>query len=191
MQDLRRQLRKQRRQLNRFQQNQAEKQVFHRLIRSPKFQSAQHIGIYLHAFGEIQTQLIINYALSKHKKIYLPMICNMNKHLVWVHISRNQYQNKRFSMHHLGMQEPIQSRGIHVSNLDLLLMPLLACDIKGTRVGMGGGFYDRTLASALYKPYRIGLAHNFQYINDVIFRKKWDQPLDELITPTKSLRFKR
>ena len=191
MQDLRRQLRKQRRQLNHFQQQQSEKQVFHRLIRSPKFQSAQHIGMYLHAFGEIQTKLIIDYALSKHKKIYLPMICNMNQHLVWVRISRNQYQNKRFSMHRLGMQEPMQSRGLHVSKLDLLLMPLLACDYSGTRLGKGGGFYDRTLASAKFKPYRLGLAHTFQLTNIPILRKKWDQPLDELTTPTKSLRFKR
>jgi 5-formyltetrahydrofolate cyclo-ligase len=76
------------------------------------------------------------------------MICNMNQRLVWVKVSRNQFQNKRFSHHPLGMQEPMATRGQHVSHLDLLLMPLLACDPYGTRIGMGGGFYDKTLASA-------------------------------------------
>ena len=46
------------------------------------------------------------------------------------------------------MKEPMATRGQHVSTLDLLIMPLLACDQLGTRIGMGGGFCDRTLATA-------------------------------------------
>ncbi|WP_171264678.1 5-formyltetrahydrofolate cyclo-ligase [Acinetobacter sp. ANC 4558] len=191
MHKLRRQLRKQRRQLNHFQQLQAESRVFHQLIRTPEFISAKHIGIYLHAFGEIRTHKIIEYAFSKNKKIYLPLICNMNQHLVWVQINLQQYRNKRFSLHHLGMQEPKCTRGLHVSKLELLIMPLLACNEDGIRVGMGGGFYDRTLAHAQYKPTRLGLAHDFQLIHHKIIPQKWDEALDGLIIPTKLLRFKR
>ncbi len=68
------------------------------------------------------------------------MICNMNQNLMWVKISSSQYLNKRFSHHPLGMKEPMASRGQHVSTLDLLIMPLLACDHLGTRIGMGGGY---------------------------------------------------
>ena len=191
MNDLRRQLRKQRRQLDRFQQTQAETQIFHKLIHSHQFQSAQHIGLYLHAFGEIQTQKIIKYAFTKNKKIYLPMICKMSQCLVWIPITQQLYNNNRFSTHILGMKEPMKSRGFHVSKLDLVLMPLLACDLYGTRLGMGGGFYDRTLASSKYKPIRIGLAHNFQLLSQKLLRQKWDQPIDYLITPTNLLNFKR
>lgn len=191
MNDLRRQLRKQRRQLDRFQQTQAETQIFHRLIRSHQFQSAKHIGLYLHAFGEIQTKKIIKYAFTKNKIIYLPMICEMNQCLVWLPITQKLYNNNRFTHHTLGMKEPKKSRGLHVSQLDLIFMPLLACDSYGTRLGMGGGFYDRTLASAKYKPIRIGLAHNFQLLSQKLLRQKWDQPLDCLITPTHLLNFKR
>ena len=120
------------------------------------------------------------------------MICNMNQRLVWVKVSRNQFQNKRFSHHPLGMQEPMATRGQHVSHLDLLLMPLLACDPYGTRIGMGGGFYDKTLASARYhRPFRLGLAHHFQLVPQRLIREKWDQPLDGLLTPQQHLRFKR
>ncbi len=66
------------------------------------------------------------------------MICSINQRLVWVRISKNQYVNRRFSHHPLGMKEPMATRGKHVSKLDLLLMPLLACDQYGTRIGMGG-----------------------------------------------------
>lgn len=188
---LRKQLRKQRRSLNLWTQRQAEQQVLQRLVRLSHFQSSQHIGVYLHAFGEIHTQKIIHYCFAHQKHVYLPMICNMNQQLVWVEITRNQYCNQRFSHHPLGMKEPMASRGQHVAHLDLLILPLLACDHFGTRIGMGGGFYDKTLATAPTKPYRLGLAHDFQLINETLKRESWDQPLDALLTPSHFLRFKR
>ena len=118
------------------------------------------------------------------------MICNMNQNLMWVKISSSQYLNKRFSHHPLGMKEPMASRGHHISILDILIMPLLACDHLGTRIGMGGGFYDRTLASAPHRPFRLGLAHTFQYIDQTLPRQKWDQPIHGLLTPKKFYIFK-
>lgn len=189
---LRKQLRKQRRQLSPYQQQQSEQQILQRLRRVPEFKHATRVGIYLHAFGEIHTRLIIDYCFHQKKSVYFPMICNMNQRLVWVKVSRKQFQNKRFSRHPLGMQEPMASRGLHVSHLDFLLMPLLACDQYGTRIGMGGGFYDKTLASAPHhRPFRLGLAHHFQLVPQTLFREKWDQPLDGLLTPQQFLRFKR
>jgi len=55
---------------------------------------------------------------------------------------------------------------------------------------MGGGFYDKTLASAPHKPYRLGIAHDFQLIQQPLHREVWDQPLDALLTPAKYLHFK-
>ena len=119
------------------------------------------------------------------------MICSMNQQLHWVKITQQQYRNNQFSYHPLGMKEPMAGRGAHVSTLDFLIMPLLACDLYGTRIGMGGGFYDKTLASAPHKPYRLGLAHDFQLIPFRLHRATWDQPLDALLTPAKYLHFKR
>lgn len=191
MHELRRQIRKQRKQLSSFQQVQAENFALNHLRRFHQFQSAKHIGIYLDAFGEVKTKKIIELAFQQSKRVYLPVICNMNKKLVWVEISQHQYRNKRFANHILGMQEPRKSRGFHVNQLDLLILPLLACDAVGTRIGMGGGFYDKTLANSTHKPYRLGLAHEFQYIRHKLQRQTWDQPLDALLTPTKLYRFKR
>ena len=188
---LRKQLRQQRRAVTPNQQQQAQQAVLQRLLRLPKFQYAKKVGLYLDAFGEIHTQRIIEYCFVQGKQVYLPMICNMNQQLVWVEISRHQYINKRFSHHPLGMKEPMASRGKHVSHLDLLIMPLLACDKYGTRIGMGGGYYDRTLASAPQRPYRLGIAHDFQLIHANLPRKNWDQPLDALLTPECFLQFKR
>lgn len=181
---LRKQLRLKRKRLSPYEQKKAEQQVLNRLRYSPQFKSAQKVGLYLHAFGEVHTRKIIQLCFQKNKQVYLPMICNMNQNLVWVKINLQQYKNKRFSHHPLGMKEPMASRGHHVSKLDLLIMPLLACDHHGTRIGMGGGFYDRTLASARHFPFRLGIAHDFQYIEETLHRNIWDQPLDALITPS-------
>ena len=188
---LRKDLRLQRRQVNRFVHIQSEYKIMSHLFDFPEFKYAKKIGIYLHAFGEIQTQLIIHKCFELGKEVYLPMICNMNQKLVWVRISHQQYINKRFSQHSLGMKEPMKSRGLNVSKLDLLFMPLLACDDLGTRIGMGGGYYDRTLSDAVLKPIRIGLGHDFQLINQHLPKQKWDQSLDFLITPKFKLSFKR
>ena len=188
---LRKSLRQQRRRISSFEQKQSEHSVLARLLISPQFRHSRKVGLYLHAFGEIHTNLIIKTCFKLGKSVYLPMICNMNQKLVWVHIHKEQYRAKRFNAHKLGMKEPMQSRGLNAMHLDLLLMPLLACDPSGTRMGMGGGFYDRTLAQTKNTPIRMGLAHDFQYVERTLERQKWDQPLDWLITPTKTHRFKR
>ncbi|ENX58917.1 MULTISPECIES: 5-formyltetrahydrofolate cyclo-ligase [Acinetobacter] len=182
---LRKQLRSKRRQLSHYEQKKAEQRVLVQLRQFTRFKSASKIGLYLHAFGEVHTDQLLKLCFRQNKQVYLPMICNMNQHLVWVKVSSRQYLNKRFSHHPLGMKEPMASRGKHVSYLDLLIMPLLACDQFGTRIGMGGGYYDRTLASAKHRPYRLGLAHTFQYVDTPLLRQKWDQPLNALLCPKK------
>lgn len=188
---IRKNLRSKRRSLTQLEQKQAQLNVLHHLNTLAIFHSSKKIGLYLHAFGETHTDLLIKLCFQKNKQVYLPMICSMNQNLVWVKISKNQYLNRRFSHHPLGMKEPMATRGKHVSKLDLLLMPLLACDQYGTRIGMGGGYYDRTLASAKHKPYRLGVAHQFQFIKHTLKRQSWDQPLDALLTPQHIYYFKR
>ncbi len=188
---LRRQLRQQRRRVSSFKQRQSQQLTFARLRNHPIFKQQQRIGLYLHAFGEIHTRLLILECFRLGKQVYLPMICNMNQHLHWVKINQQQYLTRRFAQHRLGMQQAMQSRAYSVRHLDLLIMPLLACDHTGTRLGMGGGFYDKTLSRAHKKPYRLGLAHDFQLLDQPLVREVWDQPLDALLTPQHFLKFKR
>jgi 5-formyltetrahydrofolate cyclo-ligase len=72
--------------------------------------------------------------------------------------------------------------------LDILLMPLVAFDEQGNRLGMGGGYYDRTLAKHYAeqreKPKLIGLAHDCQKVESLPI-EAWDVPLQQILTPTK------
>lgn len=188
---LRRELRLQRRQLTAYLQKQAAQQCLNRLRRFCHFQHAQHVGLYLDAFGEVSTRLIIESCFQLGKNVYLPKICQMNQHLVWVRITAAQYRRAQFVEHRFGMFEPLNDRGINVKHLDLLIMPLLGCDSTGLRLGMGGGFYDRTLSNHPQKPYRLGLAHEFQYRETRFQAQTWDQALDALLTPEQLRRFVR
>jgi len=191
MKNLRKTLARKRKQLNKFQQKNSASLALFFFRKFLIMTRHQKIGLYLHAFGEVHTQLLIEECYKLKKDVFLPMICNMNNKLVWVKVSSHQYRNKLFSHHPLGMKEPMTSRGYSVSHLDLVVMPLVACDHHGTRMGMGGGFYDRTLAIAPHQPFRLGLAHTFQLLDQTLPRQAWDQPLDALLTPHGIYRFKR
>lgn len=180
-----------RRALSKYQQQHATQDVLKHIIKHPKFKAAQHIGVYLSAFGEIETHALIQLCFRHHKQVYLPQITSMNQTLTWVNISFQQYKNQRFYTHRLGMKEPKNHRGHHVKTLDVLFLPLVLADQYGTRIGMGGGYYDRTLSLAPKRPYRIGLAHDFQVSNTRLQRNPWDQSLDGLITPHKHYLFSR
>ncbi len=96
--------------------------------------------------------------------------------------------NSQFIVNKFGIPEPdIRTEGwVYSHNLDLVLTPLVAFDDNGNRIGMGGGFYDTTLAhlrvhSNWQRPYVIGLAHELQRF-DSIGRNAWDIPLKAAIT---------
>lgn len=182
---LRRTIRKQRLALSRFQLKKAGYAIVDQVLKIPELRYARHIGIYLDAFGEIPTKRLIQQLISQGKHVYLPLICEMNQKLRWQKISTQQWRNQRFVWHRLGMQQAMHGRGINVDKLDVILMPLVIFDAKGHRVGMGGGFYDRTLAQHPHQPIRIGLAHDFQYSEKQLIAQPWDQKLHAVCTPKK------
>ena len=73
---------------------------------------------------------------------------------------------------------------------DLVLLPLLAADRRGTRLGQGGGYYDRTLAAlrAAGRVFAVGVAWDMQLV-DRLPADPWDAPLDALATPSQWLTF--
>lgn len=188
LQHIRKHLRQQRRALSRQYRLIASRQVANKLRRQKFFNHAQKIGIYLDAFGEVPTQHIIQLCYQQHKQIYLPQIRNLDQKLTWVKTPYHQWRNKRVAHHLLGMKEPRQNRGISINQLDLVIMPLLGFDQYGSRIGMGGGYYDRTLYKKR-KVLRVGLAYEFQQL-EIIQRQPWDQTMDKVITPAAIINFK-
>jgi 5-formyltetrahydrofolate cyclo-ligase len=84
-----------------------------------------------------------------------------------------------------GILEPSEGELVAVRAHDLFLVPLVAFDSVGRRLGQGGGYYDRALASARdgqgAHPVLIGIAHAFQQVAEVPV-EPWDVPLDAVVT---------
>lgn len=89
-----------------------------------------------------------------------------------------------------GILEPAPTAEIIRANqIDLLMMPLTAFDDRGTRLGMGGGYYDRYLASLAPMPYRLGVAFDVQHSTELLPTQAWDIALDAVATESGVIEF--
>ncbi len=193
-QRLRKSLRRQRLTLSIHTRRNAEQSVVRHMRRQPHFVNAQRVGLYLNAFGEVPTGALIQLCFKLRKTVYLPVVRSVNQPLAWSCITRHQWQNRRMMKHRFGMRQPLLQRGVSVKALDCLFMPLVGFDLQGHRLGMGGGFYDRTLATCTTtgkyqsKPWRIGIAYDFQRV-DKLHTNAWDIPLHAIVTQSGYRRF--
>lgn len=139
---------------------------------------AQHIAFYQAFQGEISPQPAIEQLLAQGRQIYLPVLHPFSKHqLLFI-----AYQSPRdLHPNRFGILEPrLDVRSVlPLEQLEMLFLPLLACDKQGNRLGMGGGFYDRTLAQ-IPNVASVGLAHRCQQVEQLPI-ESWDMPLKHII----------
>jgi 5-formyltetrahydrofolate cyclo-ligase len=124
-------------------------------------------------------------ALKAGKQVYLPVLRNRPSNSLWFTAYR---PGDRLVNNCYGIPEPVMhSRRIVMPwSLDMVFVPLVAFDRSGNRLGMGGGYYDRTFAFRRMRshwrgPKLIGLAHEFQRVEQLL-NQVWDIPLDGVIT---------
>ncbi|MEZ7492742.1 MULTISPECIES: 5-formyltetrahydrofolate cyclo-ligase [Pseudoalteromonas] len=157
-------------------------------LKSENTTNSKHIAIYLSNDGELDTSLLIKELWNLNHAVYLPIIHPFNG----ANLLFQRYEkNSPMRANRYGILEPKLncSQICPLPALDYLLMPLVAFDKQGNRLGMGGGFYDRTLARLheqnWQKPQLIGLAHECQKA-DALPIESWDVPLETIITPDKT-----
>lgn len=161
---------------------QAAKQL---LVTSSLFYSSQHIACYLGQEDEFDCTPLIQEIWRVRKKCYLPVLSlQKTSSLEFVayhpddHLRLNRYQ----------IFEPTSGESLAPEKLDLVIVPLVAFDAQGRRVGMGGGYYDRTFAfkrdGTWSKPYLLGLGYQLQQIAEVP-GQPWDVSLDGVLTEKK------
>lgn len=136
--------------------------------------NAKVIGGYAAADGELELAPLFQRLHRMGKKLALPVVENRRGRMRFYH-----YQpGARLIRNRYGIAEPdVHARP--VDHVDLLLVPLVAFDAGGNRLGMGGGYYDRFAAR---NPCRlIGVAHEVQR-TESLSSADWDQPLAGVIT---------
>ncbi len=153
------------------------------------------IGLYYDGFGELPTQPILDWCQRLGYLPYLPVVGSFgrtsngfkDKRLRFVPIYHAKLLNVPTRIHSLGMKQNHYRRLLWARELDVIICPLVAVDKNGNRMGMGGGFYDTTLAksyqSGAKKPFKIGWCYDFQVVEQ-LERQSWDVPLDAIITPS-------
>lgn len=180
---LRHEIKRRRAALTTAQRERAARQVAVRLTATSWFRRAKHVAGYLAVSGELDALPVLTAARAAGKQLYLPALATHGG--LWFH---PWHPNTPMRSNRFGIAEPLATprRRKDPHALDIVLTPLVAFDRLGHRLGMGGGFYDRTFAYQLCVPVRrpilIGLAYDFQEVESLA-TETWDVPLAAVVTP--------
>jgi 5-formyltetrahydrofolate cyclo-ligase len=142
----------------------------------------RRIGFYLPHGAEFDLLPLLNRALAMRRDCYLPVVPRRGRVLRFARLTANT----RMQANRYGIAEPVDAHALRARQLDLLFMPLLGFDDHGHRLGMGGGFYDATLAyrskqRIAKKPLLVGVAYECQHV-EALPHDAWDAPLDAVLT---------
>ena len=189
---VRKNMRAARRALTPKQQRIAAQGLLNQIFRHPLYLNSRRIAFYLPNDGEIDPTPVLIKALECKKSCYLPVLYRGGEDRL---IFGRTVSLDDMTLNRFGIPEPnIAKNGWVFSNqLDLIFAPLVAFDDQGNRIGMGGGFYDRSLEHlrlerTWQRPHVIGLAHEFQHVEN-IGRNAWDVPLRGAITDKNTYKF--
>lgn len=184
--EIRRHVRLQRRALSARQRRERSQRITTHLATLPEFQRGVHIALYLPNDGEAAPTELLEVRRAHGKYWYLPVLGLAYENRLWFMPYR---PGTTLVPNRFGIPEPVSRRRNAARKpwaLDLVLTPLVAFDAAGNRLGMGGGFYDRSLGFLRQrqhwrKPRLIGVAYAFQQVEQLP-TADWDVPLDAIVT---------
>lgn len=160
------------------QQIQAARSIVPQAISLIQSYNVSNIAFYLPFNGEISPQFLMDNLLEQNKNLYLPVLHPFSSgQLLFI----NYNDKTEFKLNRFGIREPVLDvrHIIPLTELEMIFTPLVAFDKLGNRLGMGGGFYDRTLAQ-VQNIICVGLAHECQQVEKLPI-ESWDMPLDHII----------
>ncbi|QJD28589.1 5-formyltetrahydrofolate cyclo-ligase [Methylococcus geothermalis] len=167
-------------------------QIAKQCIGSGWFDAKVRIAAYLAHDGEVETTALFEYLRELGRTGFVPILRKEPRRMLWFgpYAGTASMRPNRY-----GIPEPPVDQGTitDARELDLVFMPLVAFDPRGNRLGMGGGYYDRTFAFRLdepasAKPRLIGLAFEGQKV-ERLEAQPWDVPLDAVVTEAGIYRF--
>lgn len=175
--------RKRRNALSRSEQETAKAKLSEQLNRFLILEQTTKVAVYIANDGEIDPSRFIDTLWALDMQVFLPVVDpGQSGHLMFVRYT----QKSVMKLNKYNIPEPVYSASdiCPVADLNIILTPLVAFDLSGNRLGMGGGYYDRTLAPVKDKGLPIsifGLAHQCQQ-TDALVQQSWDIPMQTIIT---------
>lgn len=174
---LRKQMMKKRSNLSKAEKRIKDQSIYKQVISDKDYREADSVFVFLSFGSEINTKPILQHALDHNKRVFLPKVVGNHLELFEIENFENLERSK------YGILEPnAYCQGIGNCGIDFILMPGLAFDSSGGRVGYGGGFYDRYISSLPnYKDIpKVAIAYDFQIL-DKVPMSKYDIPVDRII----------
>ncbi len=182
---LRRQLLQKRRALPAHVRRHAEQAVCRHYRQAGWLLRFHRIGVFMASGSEISTLPLLDMLLAAGKQVFFPLIPHEPRlRKLWftrLHADARWVENRH------GIAELAHAHAVRARDLDLLLMPLAGFDAAGNRLGMGGGYYDASLAYLRHRhhwrtPTTVGLAFGCQELSVPLPVDPWDVPLSALLT---------
>lgn len=150
----------------------------------PWWHAARHVATYVAAGGELDPQPLAERACREGKGAFVPVLHDSELRFA----SDDADADADWVPNRFGIAEPSGPR-LEPAEMDLVIVPAVALDTDGRRLGQGGGFYDRTFAWLSGEPrpssvVLVGFVYDFQVV-DTIEDEPWDVTLDAIVTPTR------
>ena len=195
-QQIRKNIRQQRRALTPREREVANVGVYNNLKKYSPFFRSNNVACYLANDGEVSLYRVIDALWLRKKTVCLPVLFGFGNASFGKRIMHFASYDKNSCMkpNQYGISEPDIpiSHQLKPIELDIVLMPLVAFDLNGNRLGMGGGFYDRSFSFLMRrksnkKPRLIGVAYDFQEI-ETLDSDSWDVPLDAVVTESRLIK---
>lgn len=174
---LRRKLRAQRASIPAARRALAAQQAADKAWRLPALRKARRVALYLASGSELDAGPLLKKMLRRGVQVFLPRLRWDGMHWRVITASTALRRNAH------GIREPVHGVRCRSGQLDVIILPLVGFDSRGTRLGAGGGHYDRALAArkSRRRPLRIGYAYAQQHC-EPLPRELWDVPLHAVIT---------
>ncbi|MDE6080466.1 MAG: 5-formyltetrahydrofolate cyclo-ligase [Duncaniella sp.] len=156
--------------------------VFAALERTAAFMLADRILMYHSLPDELSTRSFLS-KWSSRKHFYLPRVNGVNLEIL-------PYEEQRLQLGSFHIEEPTGNDTASIDDMEMIIVPAVAYDSRGSRVGRGKGYYDRLLASS--KALKVGVAYDFQFVDgDDIETDEHDVPVDIVITESRHIIVRR
>ncbi|CAK7028837.1 MAG: 5-formyltetrahydrofolate cyclo-ligase [Desulfovibrio sp.] len=154
------------------------------ILEDKAWKNAQSVGLYVAVRHEVETGILMENAWSAGKDVYFPYTPPTGAGVMHLLPCAS---GEKLVTNHFGIPEPtpatcpLPEEGEEWVP-DVIVVPGIAFDVKGRRVGSGGGYYDRLFAKrSMARTLRIGLAYGFQVLDEVPV-EKWDAPMHAIAT---------
>lgn len=158
-----------------------------------ELKKARQLALYASFKNEVLTETILEHAVAHRKEVFFPRIVREKRGLMFLKV----YGKEDLASGSYDIKEPVHGhRGIHQpkiavpSSLDIMVVPGIAFDTNGNRLGYGKGYYDKALGSIKERCLIVALAFDFQILN-TIPADAHDIKMDKIITESRVINIER